>query len=59
VLAPKAFGLELLRSDHREDEIDNEKHRDYADDDVFHTVCLDLLACFNEKQEDPEGDDGN
>jgi hypothetical protein len=51
------LGLELLRSDHREDEINNEKQRDDTDNDVFHGVCLDFLATLNEEQEDPEGDD--
>jgi len=51
------LGLELLRSDHREDEINDEKQRDNANDDVFHGVRLDFLTAFNEKQENPEGDD--
>ena len=56
-MSPESLGLELLRSDHREDKINDEKQRDNANDDIFHGVCLDFLTALNEKQENPEGDD--
>lgn len=36
--------LELLRSNHGHEEIDEQQRRDDADDDCFHAVLLQLLA---------------